>query len=70
MVDWSHPDACFLLNHAKNVTPEFDRWWLEKYGPPEDTDPSHDEQETYWKLKACALMGWMAGVEHQLWLQG
>lgn len=46
-------------HHATDETPEFNRWFYEYYGKPEDYD-SESEQDEFWVRKSFALRGWNA----------
>lgn len=58
-VNWQE-DSWFVEHHVASLTPEFQHWWVEYYGRPEDYDPSHIEQHEYWARCAFALTGWLA----------
>jgi len=60
-LDWKQ-DVWFAEHHAIHVTTEFEAWWIDHYGCPDDYTEDPEEQHEYFVRAAFALMGWRAAL--------
>ncbi len=49
--------------HRGNETPEFNDWFVRIYELPVRYEDTREEQDEFWRRKAFALKGWLAGIE-------
>lgn len=66
-MDWYTDEffRAFLQRRKIVLTPEFQEWWINYYGKPDDYLEDENEQHEYWVRCSFALAAWDALINRQ-----